>query len=49
MLAISPMQKLLTYYRGEVVLTGVPAWAWKAMEDWLVPLAEGLGYKVRFY
>lgn len=46
-LAISPLQKLLTYARGEVVLTGLPNWAWRAVEEWLVPLAEGLGYKVR--
>ena len=45
-LAVSPLQKLLTYARGEAVLTAAPAWAWRAVEDWLVPLAEGLGYKV---
>ena len=45
-LAISPLQKLLTYARAEVVLTALPNWAWRAVEDWLVPLAEGLGYKV---
>jgi len=46
-LAVSPLQKLLTYYRGEAVLTSVPQWGWRLMEDWLVPLAEGLGYKAR--
>jgi hypothetical protein len=46
-LAVSPVQKLLTYARGETVLTGMPAWAWRAVEDWVVPLAEGIGYKVR--
>jgi hypothetical protein len=44
-LAVGPLQKLLTYSRGEVVLTSPPAWAWRLVEEWLVPLAEGLGYK----
>ncbi|KAI8470608.1 MAG: hypothetical protein J3K34DRAFT_251797 [Monoraphidium minutum] len=47
-LAVSPLQKLLTYSRAEVMLTSVPPALWRAMEEWLVPLAEGLGYKA-FY
>jgi hypothetical protein len=44
---VSPLQKVLTYYRGGAVLTGMPQWVWRLCEEWLVPLAEGLGYKVR--
>ena len=47
-LAVSPLQRVLTYARGEAVLTGVPAWGWRLCEEWLVPFAEGLGYKA-FY
>lgn len=46
-LAVSPLQRLLCYARAGAVLTGLPPWAWRLGEEWLVPLAEGLGYKVR--
>ncbi|GBF93193.1 hypothetical protein Rsub_05925 [Raphidocelis subcapitata] len=47
-LAVSPLQKVLTYHRGGAVLTGMPQWLWRLCEEWLVPLAEGFGYKA-FY
>jgi hypothetical protein len=46
--AVSPLQSLLTYYRCGAVLAGWPRWAWALAVEWLVPLAEGLGYRATY-
>eukprot|EP00877_Chromochloris_zofingiensis_P009577 jgi/Chrzof1/4873/Cz15g02130.t1 len=47
-LAVSPLQQLITYYRAEVVLISMSSWAWELVGNILVPFGEGLGYKA-FY